>query len=328
MSDLIYSLWHRSLGYSYFAMDVDFIEIREDRPMALIEASLCTPSFPSCTGQSGVFNRFLRETSGFQLEMAWWVARWLDVPAYVVCMNDPDKKIHILSLVNGKQLVVAEKQYIDFLDKMGKPDNEVERTLCEKPLELPYLLESFVKPFPGVKVYPYFKYREKWEMDYKQQLEAVENRKPRTLPKIVSTPSGYPVKGETTGERPMDYERLRSSSPYPFISLQWVEWRKDNPAQTIGRPAAILKTISINTDLYSFERAQEVFEDFKQSKDAIWWSVCAEKLIVPFYFVVFEALQSTNKIGDKFWVLDVTHPDSRPVCFSDKQEYANWIRGL
>jgi len=48
MADLAYSAWHRTLGYSFFAMDVDFVEIRDDKPVAVIEASRCTPNHAWC----------------------------------------------------------------------------------------------------------------------------------------------------------------------------------------------------------------------------------------------------------------------------------------
>ena len=48
MAVLAYSRWHRTLGYSYFATDVDSAEVRDGQAVAIIESSECTPSYLRC----------------------------------------------------------------------------------------------------------------------------------------------------------------------------------------------------------------------------------------------------------------------------------------
>lgn len=328
MSDLIYSAWHRTLGYSYFAMDVDFIEIRNGQPVAVIEASMCTSWFPTCNGRNGVFNRFLRETGGFQLEMAWWVAKWFNVPAYAVCINDPDNLVHILSLINGNQVAVSTEEYLSFINEMSKNTNDIEKALIREPLELYNLLDLLSGQFPGVGRYPYFSNKSVWMRDYKQRLDEVTNKIPRIPPKTLTIPPSYPIKGETTGERPEDYQNLRKKSQCDYFNIQWMEWRKDNPSQKIGRPAAILKTIPIDTSYYSDDKANETYGSFKQSREFKWWLVCASQLLVPFYFVVFEVNTSKKTMGSKFWVSEVVNKQEYKLDQFDAQGYAGFISGL
>ena len=107
-------------------------------------------------GTAGVFNRFLRETGGFQFEVAYWVARWLNVPAYVVCLDpqsdDPYYDIHILSLQNGKSVNTTRQGYTDFIQ--GLPNNT--GLFTGEVLEMPDLLQKLRECYPGISVYPYF----------------------------------------------------------------------------------------------------------------------------------------------------------------------------
>jgi len=328
MSELIYSAWHRTLGYSYFATDVDFIEVRDNHPIAVIEASICTPGFPTCDGSNGVLNRFLRETGGFQLEVAWWTAKWLNVPAFVICIKDPDNLVHILSLVNGEQVSISTADYLSFINEMSKETNTIERTLTNNPLELYDLLNKLSAVFPGVGKYPYFANKRVWMNDYRQRLKEVANKVARVPPQTVATPPNYPIKGETTGGRPREYQNLRNGSSCDYFSVEWVEWRKDNPGQKIGRPAAILKTIPIDTIKYSEGEARNVFEGFKQSREFAWWLVTAGVLLVPFYSVVFEAISARNDMGDRFWVWEAINKQNQRLTQFTRQDYARFICGL
>lgn len=326
MTDLEYSMWHRSLGYSYFAMDVDFVEIRNDVPVAIIEASLCTPSFATCDGPSGVFNRFLRETKGFQLELAWWVAKWLEVPAYVVCMGESDQLIHVLSLVNGEQTEMSKKDYLSFIEDISLKINSTEKFLNWNPLNLRDLLDKLISIYPGIRNYPYFNDKTKWMKDYEQRINEIKDRIPRK-PSVAVTPARYPVKGETTGERPKDYERLRNQSAQNFLNIPWVEWRKDFQGQMIGRPAAILKTIPLDASIFSIEEATTIFMNFCKGQEAKWLIGSAKRLLVPFYFVIFE-LSPTNAIGNKFLVWNVTDQQNYQPNNLIESDYAKWICSL
>ena len=138
---ITYNNWHRTLGYSYFAMDIDFIEIRNDKPVAAIETSLCTTAL---NNPKAVFNRFLKETNGFQFEVLYWCSKWLDIPAFIVCddeignfkSNSP--VFNILSLNTGESIKLRKKEYIEFLNRLPNYSHYFKG---EK-LDLPELLEK------------------------------------------------------------------------------------------------------------------------------------------------------------------------------------------
>jgi hypothetical protein len=104
-----------------------------ETPVAVIEASECTSSYPTAGGTGGVFNRFLRETGGFQFDVAWWVGKWLGVPSFVVCIGDPDNKVHILSLANAYEVSVTNLEYVKFINDLGNGANPIEKALTMNP---------------------------------------------------------------------------------------------------------------------------------------------------------------------------------------------------
>lgn len=250
---LEYSKWHRTLGYSYFAMDIDYIEIRNNQPVAVIETSICTSSYPNCDGKNGVIDRFLQETGGFQFEVAYWVAKWLNVDAFIVCIDPNDEKysFEILNLKNGEFNKLSKSEYMLFLNQLPSINN----FFSSKELELPRLLEKLHIKYPGIDKYPYFSSKSEWNKNFTLRVDEIQNRIPWQRPKVTQRKTNYPVKGETTGERPENYSSFRDNLSLPYFNLEWVEWRKDNPSQKIGRPSAVIKTIPIK-DMSEFkERA-------------------------------------------------------------------------
>ena len=300
MSDILYSLWHRTLGYSYFAMDVDYVEIRNNMPVAVIETSLCTSSYRNCDGEAGVFNRFLRETGGFQFEVTYWVDKWLKVPAYVICFDpqadNPFNKIHMLNLQNGESLEITNQEYHDFMSRL--PNHK--EWFPDIVLDLPSLLEKLHGRYPGIDVYPYFQNKQKWLGDYQRRQQEITNRIERVRPSNIPKPKRYPVKGETTGDRPKYYDILRNKLNFPFVNINWVEWRKDSPDQRIGRPAAIIKTENLANSSEFEARAKEMYTAFIASQESRWWSTIAEKMVLNWYYVVY--VTNSHKMGDKFHV--------------------------
>ena len=328
MTNLVYSQWHRTLGYSYFAMDIDYIEIRNDLPIALIEVSTCTSSIPTCEGPHGVFNRFLKETGGFQFEVSWWVAKWLEIPAYVVCMDNNKNRIHILSLNNGNSCSMSTKDYYQFIALLE--DLSLWKTDCQlnsPQLSLEDLVRKLALKYPGIKRYPYFKDRAKWQRSYEKRLREVSEREIRRRRQSNDPPPIFPVKKETTGERPDEYDKLRSAIPGDFFNLQWVEWRKDERTETIGRPAAILKTVGIKKEDWTDSLIVEKFNSFVASKEHIWWSECARRMAVRFYLVYFETINNGSSMGNKFVVFTKHKGDYVSKTFSTS-EYRKWIASL
>lgn len=300
MSDILYSLWHRTLGYSYFAMDVDYVEIRNDDPVAVIETSLCTPRFSNCKGEAGVFNRFLRETGGFQFEVTYWVARWLKVPAYLICLDPNDIRhldnIHVLNLNNCETVELTYKDYQKFIK--GLPDQK--EWFSAISLDLPNLLQKLSESYPGIKVYPYFRDKQRWLRDYQTRENEISNLIERLKPPIVHNPNNFSVKGETTGDRPRDYDILRNSIDLPYVNINWIEWRKDSANQKIGRPAALVKTERISVSSELNVDAIKSYAAFIASQESSWWTNIAKKMLIRWYFVVYTT--ENNEIGNKFFV--------------------------
>jgi hypothetical protein len=328
MADLLYSGWHRSLGYSYFAMDLDSIEVRKGTPVALIEGSLCTIAYPECGGQRGVFSRFLGETGGFQFEMVYWVAQWLNVPVFVMCMNPLQNgmvqgDINILSLSNGETMRTNLAGYIQFIENLSALPSPLQAPA----LSLPDLLEKLHRFYEGIDRYPYFSMPKKarWLEDYKLRLQEIANRKGRR-PSRKDTPKNFGnfrVKGETTGQRPEDYEIIRQRIDRPYFHLDWVEWRKDNLNQTIGRPAALIKTVVVDEPCDFEVVAEAHYRNFAASAESQWWSNVASQMLVRWYFVVY-SVTPQGFIGQR---LSVWEGDGTGHIF-DQKNYAAWIMSL
>lgn len=325
-SELVYSRWHRSLGYSYFAMDIDYVEIRDNKPVAIIEASLCTESFPECDSCNGVFNRFLRETGGFQFDLVYWVSRWLKIPAFLVCMkplqnNNLNGKIHILSFSSGESVCVDIDGYKNFIENL--PD--VSYLVGGEVLELPLLLDKLKNNYPGLKVYPYFKpdKLQQWQVDYEQRLSEIDGRKKRERPMVQRREELLAVKKETTGQRLRDYENIRKAIGLPYFNLKWVEWRKDDRRQTIGRPAALVKTCAVKEPVNFESNATQSFELFSLLKECIWWEVVSKSLLVNWYFVSYHTVQN-DSLGNEF----IVWRNDRIKKKFNLTEYTGWVKSL
>lgn len=315
-AQLAYSRWHRSLGFSYFAMDIDTVEFRSGRPAAVVEASEVTAAYPMCDGPYGVFNRFLRETGGFQLEVAWWVAQRLGVVPYVLCVDPTTaERVVVLSLASGRVTEMSTHEFISFL--VGLPDREE----TGRTLTLPELVESLQGRYPGTRAYPYFADQESWRRDYGRRIEEIRSGYVRNRP-APGSPPPFPVKGETTGQRPRTYDDYRRGvSSEPFITIDWVEWRRDDGAGRIGRPVAMIKTEAVSSDEAGV--AAEAHRRFFQSDDKVRWDDVAAGLGVPWYFTAY-AVDEVGRIGDR---LSVLRHDGDVREF-DRSSYGRWITTL
>src|SRR5699024_7074870 len=80
-----------------------------------------------------------------------------------------------------------------------------------------------------------------------------------------------------------------------YINLEWVEWRKDFRSQSIGRPAAIIKTVlitekdnnSILSDALFLNMANEEFGKFKETDEFMVWGNISKKMCVDWFFVAY-----------------------------------------
>jgi hypothetical protein len=326
--ELTYSAWHRSLGFSYFAMDLDYIEIREDNPVAIIESSLTTPARQTF---DAVINRFLSETGGFQFDVAYWVSLWLNVPVYLICTHPItieesslkiSEGIKVLNLRTGESVLLGYSEYKDFIESL--PDDG--KFFNEPVLTLPNLLEKLTEKYPSFNNYPYFnlEYRGKWLEDYESRLREIREGVKREKPTSFDTRT-LPVKRETTGQRLIDYENLRKTIKLPYLNLNWVEWRKSNRNEKIGRPAAIIKTILISNQTDNFlELAKQQFQDFSSTDEFNWWNTIAEKMLIPWYFTAYTTLDD-GTIGNNFFVWSSR---AQRDWLVDKEQYEKFIKLL
>jgi len=329
MAVLAYSRWHRTLGYSYFATDVDSVEVRDGQAVAIIESSECTPSYSRCNGTDGVFNRFLRETGGFQLDVAWWVGKWFGVSTFVVCGGDPDGRVHVLSLANGREASVTQQEYVKFIDDLGCKTNALEKTLTATTRPLEDVLEFLRLSYPDVARHPYFKNNTQWKKDVALRLLQIQNKVARTPPSTPPTAPSYPVKGETTGGRPESYWALRNKSKQPYLNIEWVEWRKESTQQKVGRPAALIKTVPMESAALNDEAAVGMFDRFSAGDELKWWLTCANTLLVPAYLVIYEWQPATDLIGDCFFVFDMAGVDSaKQPQKMNQQGYRSFVCSL
>lgn len=328
LSNLAYSRWHRTLGYSYFAMDIDYIEIKNNQPVAIIESSLCTAKISECEGPNGVFNRFLKETGGFQLEMTYWVSKWLNVPAFIVCIKPSDFKeneqLQVLSLDTGENKTMTLKDYELFIN--GLPD--INNFFFGEKLELPKLLEKLVLEYPGIRTYPYFndgQSKTEWMENYHLRNKEIRERKVREPLSEAPKLNIYPVKSETTNDRPKYYDVIREQiNPY-FVNLEWVEWRKDSPKQKIGRPAALIKTQLINGELEKkdFEtKADEQYCMFKNSDEYIVWCHLSKTMSLDWFFVTYTL--DKGEIGGKS-LFKVWKNGEEPGHITSENGYRNFL---
>ena len=310
---LAYSAWHRRLGYGYYAMDIDYVEFRAGVPVALTEVSLPTPRFPKCDGSGGVFDRFLGETAGFQFEVIWWLAAWLRVPAYVVCLPSPTT-VAFLSLSDATVTSLSSTEYLSFLSSLP--------TGVSDPLPLSALLDELVTRYPRLRRYPYFSRRSLWLAEYSERRSQVDRRERRVPPATSPPPLVFPVKGETTGRRPDDYAWLRSRLDLPFVTIDWLEWRKRSHTDLIGRPAALVRTVCLSAAPSNRlpERASTHHESFVSSLDARHLGVLADRLLVPSYSVYF-----TSDL-DQFVVYGSPAPSTGRVL--DAKAYAAFVMSM
>ncbi|HBH7869550.1 TPA: hypothetical protein KDX50_002463 [Vibrio parahaemolyticus] len=321
MKELTYSQWHRTLGFSYFGMDLDFIEVRDNIPIAIIESSETTIKHPSAMGYNGVFSRFLTETGGFQFEVAWWTAKWLDIPALVTCYGEFEDKITVLSLQNGLVKTIPLDEYISFLTCMESSIHCDLISATIDPFDLVALLNKLKCQFPKFeKVYPYFKDKEKWSSDYRLRLDELRKKSERIRPKSQSDKT-FAVKGETTFSRDSKYDVFRRSINLDYFNLNWVEWRKDNYWDKIGRPAAFIKTIMTNEKDDFFNNARLTYMDFSNSKEHYWWKECSSRSNIPFYTSVHcDEMQ-------KFYVVKIHNKEYKAKFFC-RNSYKQFICSL
>lgn len=88
--DSKYSQWRRDFPYKsrnirkLYCTDIDWVEWRRGKPVAIIETTRCHGKAPM-----DCLNNYLTRNNGFQPEVAFKIAKALEVPAYLVLIADP-----------------------------------------------------------------------------------------------------------------------------------------------------------------------------------------------------------------------------------------------
>lgn len=329
--DLRYSQWHRLLGYSFFATDIDFVEFRDKAPVGLIETSTPTPRYST---PEDVLRRFLCEMRGFQFDVAWRVAHRLGVTPYAVVYSNvkapwlpPMMQFTALKLSTFETRQFATEDFTDFLVRL--PDDS--EFFQKKPMELAEVVDLAKKRYPAFgKTYPRYESGSS-ETIWLRNLSDIETREAKGIPRPQATgmPPIRPVKGETTGQRDKTYINWRASLPGAWINIDWVEWRKERIADKLGEPVAIVKTCLLERGAREltptdYDAALKRFID-SESRQVELWKLVSSRLRVPAFVVVHDS--------DILWKPDETRLlvyslDDQSAVLLSESAYAQWITNL
>jgi len=111
--DLSYNKWHRTIGDSYYMIDLDCVEWRSNKgTVAIIERALDMQKYPL---------EQIIEYKKFELTVASEIAEKLKVPAYLVFYNPQltEFKIYIIQQNNAQfYKTMNDTDYADFLRKL------------------------------------------------------------------------------------------------------------------------------------------------------------------------------------------------------------------
>lgn len=106
--DLSYSQWHRTLSGKCYALNIDWIEIRGNKIVAVIEDKDDRGNLPDW--KKGIFLK---------------IANALNVPAYLVfhncCRRSDHKelwKFRLIDLRTNKEKIMNEKEYRNFIENL------------------------------------------------------------------------------------------------------------------------------------------------------------------------------------------------------------------
>ncbi len=117
--DLKYSRWHRTLPENCLAMDIDWVEWRDDKPKALIEVSKINPETvgPSEDPYKKTLYYVLRRTY-FQRKCLLYIANKLNIPAFIVVYDDELKNFLVCKIdedLNKKNWKYSKPHDVDKL---------------------------------------------------------------------------------------------------------------------------------------------------------------------------------------------------------------------
>jgi len=111
-----YSLWHRSLGSEFLAIDLDWIEFRIDRGVV---ALICTTS--RLKDEQHLINskKFIFKRINLERKIVLNIAEQLNAPAYFVIHTDDLKFFHVHDLNNLEKFeVMDQNKYGEFIKNL------------------------------------------------------------------------------------------------------------------------------------------------------------------------------------------------------------------
>jgi hypothetical protein len=109
-----YSLWHRQLSPQFFAIDIDFVEYREDRGIVAVLAVT-----GRCKDEKHIVNskKYIWKRTKLERKILVEFSEKLTIPAYFVIHDDSLSIFHVHNL--NKELTkftkMNEKEYAEFI---------------------------------------------------------------------------------------------------------------------------------------------------------------------------------------------------------------------
>ncbi len=112
-----YSLWHRSLGSDYYAVDIDYVEFRKDRGIvAFLSVS------GECVDEKHIINskKFIWERAKLECKILLKLSQEFNVPSYYV-IHTADLAIFHVHKIGDKLDVfkkMNQKEYSNFIKNL------------------------------------------------------------------------------------------------------------------------------------------------------------------------------------------------------------------
>jgi hypothetical protein len=112
-----YSLWHRSLGPDFYAVDIDFVEYRADRGIvAFIAIS------GKCTDEKHIINskQYIWERTKLERKILIELSDKINVPAFLVLHSEDLSVFHVHNLKDSQNTfkVMNLEEYSNFIKSL------------------------------------------------------------------------------------------------------------------------------------------------------------------------------------------------------------------
>jgi hypothetical protein len=112
-----YSLWHRSLGPDFLALDIDWVEYRKDRGIVGFLAVT-----GKCVDERHIVNskRFIWERTSLERKILSTLSQKLNVPSYFVIHNNDLSIFHVHDLSKDLKefIVMNQETYGSFIKNL------------------------------------------------------------------------------------------------------------------------------------------------------------------------------------------------------------------